>query len=97
MGQSVCPAAPLQFRMPLLTPIEPPQCPLHALACCFGRRLPGNHVIECHGNIGRQLPLDLHGAFRGQHPAGTVDMALELNAVFGDAAQALEGEHLKSS
>ena len=86
-----------QLRVPRLAPIQPAEGPLHALARGRGRRLARHDVVEGHRDIGAQLPLDLHGALRRQRAAGAIDVALELHPVLGDAAKALEGEHLKAT
>jgi hypothetical protein len=59
------------------------------------RRLAGDHVVEGHGDVGAEGPLNLHGSLGGELTVGPVDVTLELDAVLVDPAQALEGEHLE--
>ena len=61
------------------------------------RRLAGHDVVERHGDVGAEGPLDLHGALGRERAVGAVDVALELDAVLADASEALEREHLEAA
>ena len=61
------------------------------------RRLAGHDVVERHGDVGAEGPLDLHGALGGERALGAVHVALELDAVLRDAAEPLEREDLEAA
>src|SRR5213592_2975855 len=60
-------------------------------------RASGNHVIEGHGDVGTERPLNLNGTLGGQCAPAAVDVALKLDAVLVDFPEALEGEDLKAA
>jgi hypothetical protein len=88
---------PRQFLVPHLASIEPSKGSLHTLARQLGGRLTGDDMVESHGDVRRQAPLDLDGSFRRESSHGAIDVTLKLNAVLSDAAEPLEREDLKSA
>jgi hypothetical protein len=52
-------------------------------------------MIKRHGDVGREMPLDLDGSFGRERPHGAIDVTLKLDAVLSDAAEPLERKDLK--
>jgi hypothetical protein len=52
-------------------------------------------VIEGHGDVSAELPLNFHGTLRRERVEGPIHMTLKLDAVFFDPPKALQGKHLK--
>ena len=86
-----------ELGVPGATAIQPAQGALHALAREIVRRLAGNDVIERHGDVRAERPLNLHRPLRGERAVGAVDVALEVDALLGDPPEAFQREDLKAS
>jgi hypothetical protein len=67
----------------------------------FGRGLvrgiAGNDMVERHGDIDAEGLLDFHGELGRVVMLGAVDVGAEADAVFGDFAEAGEGEDLEAA
>ena len=92
----VCPPA-RQRLVRCLAAVQPAQGALHAVEGQLVRRLARDHVVERHGDVGAERPLDLHGALGRQRAVGAVDVRLELDAVLADPAEPFEREHLEAA
>src|SRR5918994_1776845 len=79
------------------TPVQPPKRSLHPFASGLEAGLTRHHVVEGHGNICPQLPLDFDSSLGCERAQGAVDMALELDPVLLDPAKTFERKHLKAT
>ena len=57
----------------------------------------GDHVIECHRDVGAELRLDFDGTLGRDHPAAAIHVALEFDALLVDATKACEREYLEAA
>ncbi len=83
--------------MTLRAALQPPQ---RSLQCVTGRGFVGRargDVVERHGDVGAQSPLDLGGALGGEVALGAVDVAGEFDAVVVDAPERRQREHLETA
>jgi hypothetical protein len=76
--------------MPRLAAVQPPQRPLHAVAGGGEGGLAWNHMVERHGDISTELPLNLGRALGSKGAERPVDVALKLDTVLLDPPQSLE-------
>ena len=84
-----------QFHVLRLTAIQPTERSLHSFARELGRRLPGHDMIEGHGDVGPQPPLDIDSPFRRESSHRAIDMTLKLHSVLRDASEPLKRENLE--
>jgi hypothetical protein len=77
------------------TSLQPPQRPLHAFPCQIVGCLPGDDVIERHGDVRAHGPLNLRRPLGGEGAVSSVHVALKLDAFFRDFSQPLEREDLE--
>ncbi len=69
-----------QFTMPLGAPFQPTQRSLQRIP---RRRLigsSGDHMIECHGDVGTERPLDFYGALGRELAAAAVHVTLKFSS-----------------
>src|SRR5262245_51906609 len=103
VGSADCPIRPSvhppirQLTMSLCTPVQPSYRAFEGITRGGFVRAARNHVVERHGDIRAERPLDLRGSLGGEATARTVDVTLELDAVIVDPARALERKDLESS
>src|SRR3546814_17515964 len=57
----------------------------------------GRALVEHHDDIGIQRALDAHGLFRRKKKPGAVYGRSELDAFFGELAQAVQAEYLEAA
>jgi hypothetical protein len=77
------------------TPLQPPQRPLHRVPT---RRLIGasrHDVVEGHGDVGAEGPLDLDGPLGSEHVSAAVYVTLKLHSLVAHPPESVEREHLK--
>ena len=86
-----------QLPVPGSAPFQPPQRPLHPFFRQLPRRLAGDDVVEHHGHVGAECPLDLHGRFGSDRAGRAIDVADELDPVLLDLPESLEGKHLEAA
>jgi hypothetical protein len=84
-----------QLTMPDPTPLQPPQAPLHPLLGQRPLRLSGHHVVERHGDVGAERPLNLHRGFGGEGANAAIEVTGEFDALLRDGAEPLEREDLE--
>ena len=69
----------------------------HGLArLALGGRMPGA-IIQRHGDVRAQRELHIHGVLRGEPHLGAVERRAKAYPLLGDAAQALQAEHLEAA
>jgi hypothetical protein len=56
-----------------------------------------DNVVERHGYVGTEHPLDVHHLLRSQVTPAPIDMGLKLNTLIVHATQGLERKDLESS
>ena len=54
-------------------------------------------MVERHGDVGAQGPLDFHGPLGRKEPGASVDVAGELDARLGNGPEGFEREDLKAA
>ncbi len=79
------------------TSLQPPHRAFEGVASGGLVRLARGDVVERHGDVRVEDPLDVGRALRSEVPARPVDMALELDAVLLDPAETFQREYLEAA
>jgi hypothetical protein len=81
--------------------LRPAQRPLgsdaHASSSAVGGIVGGNALVEHHGDVGTEGPLDLDGALRREQSARSIQWRCERHARFVDARAVRERRHLEAA